>query len=190
MLLFQDGSLLLISEREAEIVLRAVCETPTSELSACLVNLAMCRWTAASPSQAWAHVPLAVGPLPSASRVPPSFTCAIICAQLFSGETEYLCDTTAAEADGNGARRRTLIDVVIGQGSFIFGTCSRERVDAVEELVAVRGRGHCWPGSDLETICSEEITRRVVHRSRGSMFRKIRGGTVEQLTSFGSSAVE
>lgn len=176
MLLFKDGSMLLISEREAEHVLRAVSCMPVSDLCVCMANLAMCRWTAAGPVSAWGNVPLSVGPLPYMQQTQPLLTRAIVCVQAFNGETEYVRDSAASEfeVDGNRARRDALLAIVFGTpagrspvqfiSDRIFGVkpslaLLRERADAVEGLAEVRGRGQCWPGSDLEGICEEEITR-------------------------------
>lgn len=159
LLIFSDGSVLLVSEREAEHVLRVLRDVPPSGVSACLVNLAMCRWTAASPSRAWAHVPLAVGPLPAPDSALPQLARAVVAAQVFSGETEYVCDVTAEGADGNAQRRAAAVAVVFGEAVLERQVKEEQAADAAEVLVALRGRRPCWPGSDLEGLCSDEVTR-------------------------------
>ena len=159
MLLFNDHTVLLVSERETEHLLRAIRGLHESEMSACLVNLAACRWTAASVHEAWQDVPLALGALPDPDEGHPEYMHAIAAAQLFSGETEFVCEATAEGADGNAARREAVVESVFGSVEEGGAATAAQAADAVEALVELRGRRQCWPGSDLEAICTDEVTR-------------------------------
>ena len=151
MLLFRDETVLLISEREAEQVLRALRDVCEGDAAVCLVNMAMCRWTAASPSR-WHRVALAAGTCPTSAQS--ALARAVTSAQVFSGETDYICEAAADGAEGNDARSEAVVSCVFG------GELSNEQAaDAVEALVELRGRRQCLPGSDLEAICTDEITR-------------------------------
>eukprot|EP00892_Ulva_mutabilis_P000035 jgi/Ulvmu1/10031/UM059_0080.1 len=160
MLIFKDHTVLLISEREAEHVIKAVRDMHESEVSACLVNMAACRWTAASPTTAWQSVPLALGPLPEAAdELPDDLACAVVSAQVFSGETEFACEAAAAGADGNELRRQAVVASVFHEEQQASEVGVGKAADAIKKLVEQRGRQLCWPGSDLETICDDEVTR-------------------------------
>ena len=181
MLLFEDSSVLLISEREAEHLLRAARVVPPDRVTVCLVNLAMCRWIAdrvsnTNGSNVWcpSHSPLAVGrrALP---RTPPSYSPqsltttlvpAVVSAQMFNGETEYFCDAATVGKDGNRVWREAVSNFVFGDQ--MVRHRARERAGAAETLVEVRGRRACWPGSDLESLCIDKVT---VAKFRGSSRR-------------------
>eukprot|EP00892_Ulva_mutabilis_P000057 jgi/Ulvmu1/10051/UM059_0101.1 len=157
LLLYPDETILLISEREAEQVLCFMRANPGCHIRARLVNLAMCRWTAASPSHPWHLVPLTIGPKSGQQEVQSPLTYAVASTQMFNGETEYICESAAEGADGNTSRRATVATTVFGQvrGQAHLGECA----DAAEALVELRGKRRRWADSDLEDICVEEVTR-------------------------------
>lgn len=160
LVIFENETVLLISEREAEHILHALRVVPYGRISAGLVNLAMCRWTAASPACPWTRVSLAVGHLPQ----PPGMTCslnlAIVGAQLFSGEIEYerqseSCSLNDSDtAAGNSRRRAAVVDVLFGRQNRQLSR--QQAAAAAHALVQLRGRQQCWHGSDLQGICMDE----------------------------------
>lgn len=152
LVIFVDQTVLLISEREAEHILR-VLRQEEQFVSACLVNLAMCRWTSACARQAWAQVPLAVGPPAGPpSKFKRDLHHAIVSAQLFSGETEFECQ--AETSAGNIDRRAAVVDIVFGGRTTHLSRLVAAAV--AQALVQLRGRQQCWHGSDLQGICIDE----------------------------------
>lgn len=142
LVIFQDDTVLLISEREAERILRALRGVPARDFSACLVNLAMCRWTATRPRQS---ISLAVGQLPK-SLDGDSMHMAIVAVQLFNGETkfEYAPNSGSTELDSDTSietsqKRDAVVGILFGRTNGQISASQASRA-----LVQLRGRGHDW----------------------------------------------
>lgn len=165
MLLFMDGSVLLLSEREAEHILLAVRAMHVDSLAACLVNLAMCRWSTPTQGHGWGPVPLSVGRLPSSATESPSLLRSIVCVQLFNGETKMESGrTTDAATDDH---RAAVMDTVFGvDGQQVSAEQGR---DAAKQLVELRSRGRCWQDSDLELLCTREVNKAEGRHSQGGL---------------------
>jgi len=182
-LLFKDGTILLISERETEYILRALPEVPAANVKVCLVNLAMHRWAAASSIQTWSDVPLAVGPLSGLFHHQMSIATGLVCVQLFNGETEFLHGSTAqgttqaephasCKEGGDAIRRSVLLATIFGKHGERSGAGLGR--NAAEALVQLRGRHKCWPDSQLELICTRQVTQAQFQEARQGVEGKMK----------------
>lgn len=135
--LFQDGSALLLSERESEHVLEALgsAQADTRAISAsgathparpCVVNLAFAREVFPNKSREL-RVPLLVGALPPLGPdVWDKVAQAVAALQVFAGETGYRrgdCRGYRASMAAQDAARIALVgDIVLGRGAYTITT--------------------------------------------------------------------
>lgn len=142
LLVFPDHSVLVISEREAERVLREMRTSLPSAVSVCLVNLAMTRWLYPGGRLVSGGFALAVGATSCVQEIEGSrLTSAVVAARLFNGESEYL-KSEAGEAEADRMRRQVVQAVLVGKrrGAARAKVSATECLNGVKSLVEMRGR--------------------------------------------------
>lgn len=159
LLVFPDQSVLIISEREAECVLRALRGALPSTISVCLVSLGTLQWLYPANVLPAALLASSVGERSCLQHADGTrLAAAVAASRLFNGESEYL--KTEEETDVEDDLRRKVVRSVISGRRVKPGArelCASERREGVKALVEMRGRRRCWQGSSLELICNELV---------------------------------
>lgn len=172
LLLFPDGSALLLSERECELVVKALRQQPAAaDTQVLLVHLACaCDMGMDTHSAATGDACGRLGLLSAGNRgiVADPFVAqrvqqALVAAQLFNGETDFgeVHPEVASVSQGSGAALRWLV-FGVGDRQCHCVLSGREGRDAAHQLVRAREQAMCWPGSTLEAVCQHEMSAETV----------------------------
>lgn len=168
LLLFPDGSALLLSERECELVVRALRQQPAAaNTQVLLVHLACAQemgMTAHNAGNSDACGRLGLLSAGNRGIVADPFIAqrvqqALVAAQLFNGETEFgeTQPDMRLMSQGSGAALRWLV-FGVGDRQCRCVLSGREGRDAAHQLVRAREQAMCWPGSALEAVCQRQIS--------------------------------
>eukprot|EP00892_Ulva_mutabilis_P010228 jgi/Ulvmu1/7578/UM038_0001.1 len=162
LLLFSDGSALLLSERECEGVVVAMRSMAPTDVRALLVHLAFTDDISMAPASGGGDACLMLGD--KALLEDPFVLCraeqAFTAARLFNGDTNFAQRSSGMGSARHEGSRAALCRLVFGSGDrqcsrVLSGRAGR---DAAHQLVCARDQAVCWPGSTLEAVCQQQIS--------------------------------
>lgn len=176
LLLFQDGSALLLSERECEQVTKALRRAAAADVRVLLAHLSYAR-DMCMPGLDDSNACSGIGPLSIGNHglvedpvARQRLLHALAAAQLFNGETGF-GGVHACEEDvlsWHKGRVAAVQRLVFGTGDRGCGgeLSGREGRDAAHQVIRAREQAPCWPGSTLEALCYKQMSAELVAAQR------------------------
>lgn len=163
LILFEDGSALMISERECEQIVRALRMAAVNRVNVLLVHLS-CVKDVCFANRAVDKVSGDLGYLTIGNRnllgdtfVGRRLQHAVVAAQLFNGQSEFGAASTSLMQQGTVDVLRQIV-YGIGDRQCKSVLSGREGRDAAHQLIRMREQASCWPGSTLEEVCQKQMS--------------------------------
>lgn len=171
-LLFPDGSALLLSERECENVVTAMLRAAADDVRVLLVHLAfshdlsITNWGKGGTHGGDECLSIGDHRLLEHPFVMHRAQQVFAAASLFNGETDFVHDLAASKSGRGACRTTAMRRLVFGVGDRRCGRTlsGREGRDAAHQLVRMREQDICWPGSTLEAVCLQQLSAENVAR--------------------------